>query len=206
MTTSHALVFSGTRWKTARLVSAGSTVFEVAASGHGRKWQTNIALGFWRDFPSLPLANADAVVAFVKRYGDPFGYLDRGEVMHTGHWKNLQALLGTAANAWKAPGPDGVSRISADPRRRQLAEWFLRDDPMPLVKEVEPMFDPNGAPRVVLRAKSLATFMCLSALASVDRHVPMRRCAHCGSWFEVTRVDARFCSSSCRSFHSQQKE
>ena len=34
----------------------------------------------------------------------------------------------------------------------------------------------------------------------------LRRCDHCRSWFEANRKDARFCSGSCRSFHSQQKE
>ena len=144
-------------------------------------------------------------MAFVRRYGDPDGALDRGEAMHTGDWKNLKALLGTAASAWEPAGADGVSRVAADPKRLKLAEWFLRDDPMPVLKDTETAFDPHG-PRTVVRAKSLAMFMCLSALSAIDRRVPMRRCEHCGSWLELTRKDSRFCSGTCRSLHSQHKE
>ena len=221
MAADNTLMFSGTRWQTARAVHVGasliarsdggrimrgSTLVEVAASGHGRKWETDVSLGFWRDFVELPLDNADAIVGFTSRYGDPYGALDRGEVMHTGGWKNLKALLGTAASAWEPAGPDGVSQVAADPQRRKLAEWFLRDDPMPLLKETEPVLDPHGGPRVVLRAKSLSAFMCLSALSALDRRVPMRRCERCGSWLELNRKDSRFCSGTCRSLHSQHKE
>ena len=219
MAASNTLIFAGTRWQTARVVHvgstlvqtarggvrAGSTLIEVAASGHGRKWETDIALAFWRDFHDLPLDDVDAVADFVRRRGDPYGALDRGEVMHTGHWKNLQALLGTAASAWEPAGQDGVSQVAADPKRLKLAEWFLRDNPMPGVKDAEPMLDPHG-PRIVVRARKLATFMCLSALSAVARRVPMRRCEHCGSWLELTRKDSRFCSGTCRSLHSQHKE
>jgi len=186
-----------------RVVRAGSTLVEVAASGHGRKWTTNIALAFWRDFTDLPLDDVDAIAGFVRRRGDPYGALDRGEVMHTGHWKNLQALLGTAVSAWEPAGRDGVSRVAADTKRLKLAEWFLSDDPAPILKDTETVLDPHSEPRVVLRAKSLATFMCLSALSAIERRVPMRRCAHCGSWLELNRKDSRFCSGTCRSLYAQ---
>jgi hypothetical protein len=203
MAASNTLIFLGTRWQTARVVRAGSALVEIIASGHGRQWETDIALGFWRDFYDLSLDDVDAITAFVRRRGDPYGSLDRGEVMHTGHWKNLKALLGTAASAWESAGQDGVSQVAADPKRLKLAEWFLRDDPMPVLKDTETVFDPHG-PRTVVRAKSLATFMCLSALSAIDRRVPMRRCEHCGSWLELNRKDSRFCSGACRSLHSQQ--
>jgi hypothetical protein len=219
MTADNTLMFSGTRWQTAQVVHVGSslvavrgerivrgsTLVEVAASGHGRKWETDTTLGFWRDFTELPLDDGGAVVAFVRRYGDPDGFLDRGEVMHTGHWKNLKALLGTAASAWEPAGQDGVSLVAADPKRLKLAEWFLRDNPTGVLKDVEPMLDPHG-PRIVVRARTLATFMCLSALSAVARRVPMRRCGHCESWLELNRKDSRFCSGTCRSLHAQRKE
>jgi hypothetical protein len=205
MTASDTLIFAGTRWQTARIAQASSTLFEVAASGRGRAWETDTALGFWRDFAELPLDDGDAVVAFIRRYGDPYGALDRGEAMHTGHWKNLKALIGTAASAWEPAGPDGVSQVATDPKRLKLAEWFLRDNPAPVMKDVEPMLDPHG-PHIVVRAKSLATFMCLSALSAVARRVPMRRCQHCGAWLELNRRDSRFCSGACRALHSQRKE
>jgi hypothetical protein len=221
MTTDNTLIFVGTRWQTARVVHvgsslvagtgpgrvirAGSTLVEIAASGHGRKWETSTTLGFWRDFTELPLDDVDAITAFIRRYGDPYGALDRFEVTHTGHWKNLKALLGTAADAWEPVGQDGVSQVAADPRRLKLAERFLRDDPMPILKDTETALDPHG-PRAVLRAKSLATYMCLSALKAVERRIPMRRCDHCRSWLELNRKDSRFCSGTCRSLHAQHKE
>jgi hypothetical protein len=181
-------------------------IFEVAASGHGRQWQTDTALGFWRDFYDLSLDDGDAITAFIRRYGDPYGGLDRGEVTHTGYWKSLKALLGTAASAWEPAGQDGVSRVTGEPKRLALAEWFLRDNPTPVLQDAEPALDPLGGPRTVLRAKSLATFMCLSALSAIERRIPMRRCEHCGSWLELNRKDARFCSGTCRSLHAQHKE
>ena len=76
MTTDNTLIFVGTRWQTARVVHvgsslvagtgpgrvirAGSTLVEIAASGHGRKWETSTTLGFWRDFTELPLDDVDA--------------------------------------------------------------------------------------------------------------------------------------------------
>jgi hypothetical protein len=203
MAAGNTLIFTGTRWQTARAVRVGSTLVEVAANGHGRKWQTTTALGFWRDFYALPLDDVDAIAGFVCRRGDPYGGLDRGEVMHTGHWRNLQALLGAAASAWEPAGADGVSQVAVDPKRLELAEWFLRDDPMPVLRDTETALDPHGGPRVVLRATSLAAFMCLSALSAIERRVPMRRCEHCGSWLELNRKDSRFCSGTCRSLHAQ---
>lgn len=215
MAGSNTLIFSGIRWQTAQVVHvgssrvqtaggvrAGSTLVEIAASGHGRKWETDIALAFWRDFTDLPLDDVHAITDFVRRRGDPHGALDRGEVTHTGHWGNLQALLGTAARAWEPAGADGASLVTANPKRLKEAEWFLRDNPAPVMNDTETALDPHG-PRAVLRAKSLATFMCLSALSAVERRVPMRRCDHCGSWLELSRKDARFCSGTCRSLHSQ---
>ena len=218
-TPSNTLIFSGVRWQTARVVHvgstlvqtaggvrAGSTLVEVAATGHGRKWETNVSLGFWRDFYDLPLDDVDAIVGFIRRYGDPYGALDRDKATHTGSWGNLKALLSTAASAWEPVGVDGVSLVAADPKRLKLAEWFLRDDPMPLLKETKLALDPHGGPRVVLRPTSLAAFMCLSALSALERRVPMRRCEHCGSWLELNRKDSRFCSGTCRSLHAQGKE
>ena len=223
MTTSNTLIFEGTRWQTARAVHVGptlvtdghgrertisvdSTWVEIAASGRGRRWETETSLGFWRDFYELPPGNIDALVAFVRRYGDPYGALDRGDpTTQTTHWKSLQALLGTAASAWEPVDSDGVSQVAADPKRLKLAEWFLRDNPAPVLQDVESAFDPHS-PRLVVRAKTLATFMLLSALSAVARRVSMRHCDYCNSWMEINRGNARFCSGSCRSLYSQHKE
>jgi hypothetical protein len=146
------------------------------------------------------------VLGFIQRRGDPFGFLDAGEETHTGHWTNLQALLLTAAQAWEPAGTNGVSRIAADTKRIRLAEHFLKSDPKPFLDHVKPVLDPAGGPRIIaLRAETLAAFMVFSAASTIERRVPMRRCEHCASWLEFTRNDARFCSASCRSLHSQQQ-
>jgi hypothetical protein len=204
MTSDSTLIFEGTRWQKARAVPAGSMLFEVTATGRGRKWSTNTTLGFWRTFSETPLDDGEAIAAFVQRYGDPHGMLDAGEPMHTGHWKNLSALLGVAARAWEPEDKHGVSHFSSDPQRNQLAQWHLRDEQAPLLKDAQPIFDPSGGTNVVLRASRLASFMALSAASAIERRIPMRRCQHCGHWLEMDRRDKRFCSSSCRSFHSQQ--
>jgi hypothetical protein len=174
------------------------TIFTIAASGHGRRWSAAQPEGFWRDFVEINLNDAGAVLRFMRRRGDPDGLLDVGAETHTGHWNNLAALLGTAARAYEPEGADGISRFTTDPQRIKLAEWFLKDADSGLLKAVEPMLDPSGRPRVVFRAKTLAAFMVLSAANAVEQRTPMRRCAHCGSWFYVGRSDAQFCSGSCR--------
>lgn len=205
MTADHRVIFSGKRWQTARCRHVGTTgLFELATTGHGREWECPSAEGFWRSFANLNLSDGSAIETFVQQRGDPYGELPNPT--HTGHWKNLQALLGTAARAWEPEDRHGVSRITTDRKRLRLAEHFLRDNPVPLLREVEPVLDPRGGPRVILRASSLASFMTLSAASAIERRIPMRRCLHCDSWLEINRRDARFCSSSCRAFHSLQKK
>jgi hypothetical protein len=181
------------------------TIFTIVASGHGRHWSATHPEGFWRDFVEINLNDASAVPQFVRRRGDPDGFLDAGAgTTNTGSWNNLAALLGTAARAYEPEGADGISRFTTDPQRIKQAEWFLRDADIGLLKAIEPVVDPSGRPRVVLRAKTLATFMALSAANAVEQRTPMRCCAHCGSWFFLGRSDAQFCSGSCRaaSFNS----
>jgi hypothetical protein len=223
MVTEQKLIFSGTRWQAAQVTGSepvrfrafprGSgpappsrTIFTLTASGHGRGWSTDQPLAFWRDFAKIDLNSANAVLDFVRRRGDPFGFLDAGEETHTGHWANLKALLQVAAQAWEPPGARCVSRITADAKRVKLAEHFLESDPKPFLADVKPVLDPAGGARIVLHVETLAAFMVLSAASAIERRVPMRRCDHCGSWLEFTRRDTRFCSASCRSLHSQQRK
>ena len=76
MASDNTLIFEGTRWQTARAVRAGSTLFEITATGRGRKWSTDTTLGFWRTFSELPLNDGEAIAGFVQRYGDPWDQLD----------------------------------------------------------------------------------------------------------------------------------
>jgi hypothetical protein len=216
MVAGQKLIFLGMRWQVARIAGElpmrthpradhpPRTIFTVAASGRGRRWSTDQPLAFWRDFAEIDLNSADAVLGFVQRRGDPFSVLDAGGETHTGHWTNLKALLLTAAQAWDSAGANGVSRIAADTKRIRLAEHFLKSDPRPFLDQVK-LVPADDGPPIALRAETLAAFMVLSAADAVERRVPMRRCDHCASWLEFTRNDARFCSASCRSLHSQQQ-
>jgi hypothetical protein len=215
MASGATLIFSGTRWPAARVSDRTSlvfkphreprTIFTLTAAGHGRRWEATEPQAFWRDFAEADFSDASAVTAFVQRRGDPEGLLDTSaRQTHTGTWTNLKALLGTAAKAWEPADKRGVSRFTADLERVRLAEWFLRDNPAPILTDLEPVLDPSG--RVpVFRAKTLASFMAVSAVYALARRLPMRKCEHCGSWLELIRKDARFCSASCRSLHSQQQ-
>jgi len=67
-------------------------------------------------------------------------------------------ILGAAASAWEPVGDDGVNRVTTDAKRLGVAEWFMRDADIPLLKEVEPAFDPNGGPDNTTRTMSQELF------------------------------------------------
>ena len=58
----------------------------------------------------------------------------------------------------------------------------------------------------VLRPKSLASYMAISAAASLYRRAQMRTCARCGSWFEFVRAHAQFWQSQLPVDLARQKE
>jgi hypothetical protein len=179
-------------------------IFTLAASGHGRRWSATRPQGFWRDFTELDPADAEAVTAFVRRRGDPDGLLDASTETHTGYWYNLYSVLCTAAQAWEPEDAAGISRLTTERDRLQYANLFVRNLEY-VAKDLEPVLDPAG-PGFAFRARTLAAFMTASAASALERHIAFRRCDHCRSWFEVNRKDARFCSGSCRSFHSQKEK
>jgi hypothetical protein len=205
MTTSGALLFSGTRWQAAQVRRLGPELFELTTGGRGRRWEATEPEGFWRTLAELDIDSGKQVRSFVRRHGDPFGQLAADAPQHTGHWKNLAALLGVAARAWEPPGRDGVSRLTRDRDRLGEAMYFLRDAEMPLLKGVEPTVYPTDG-SIVLRATSLAAFMAVSASMHLQQRVAMRQCQHCRTWLAIGRSDTRFCSASCRVYHSQKRK
>jgi hypothetical protein len=223
MAIGDTLVFEGRRWPAAQITAAtpmvlrtyphdldyrppSRTIFKLGATGRGRRWSSTHPAGFWRDFAGLEIGKAESVVAFVRRRGDPEGLLDVGAETNTASWGNLSALLCTAARAWEPENADGVSRLTADEGRLREANYFLRGADLPVAKDLEAVPDPTGGPGFAFRARTLATFMLASAASGLERRVDMRRCDHCGAWLERIRRDTRFCSSSCRSLHSQQRD
>jgi hypothetical protein len=223
MAIGDTLVFEGIAWPAARVVNSAPmsfrtyphdgdyrpeprTIFTLATTGRGRRWSTTRPQGFWRDFATLEFDDAEAVTAFVRRRGDPAGLLDVGAETNTGTWSNLGAVLRTAAVAWEETDAKGLSRFATDPMWLRDANNFLRYADFPIVKDLEAVRDPAGGPGFAFRARSLGTFMAVSAASALERRVAMRRCDHCRSWFEALRRDAKFCSASCRAFQSQKKE
>ena len=112
----------------------------------------------------------------------------------------LHVTLGNLSRAWAPPDSEGISVIDPDPARWNEFEIIWRTHTSPWwLGELELIPDPDHRRPFVLRPKTLAAYMAISAAASLYRKAKMRRCAHCGSWFEFVRAHAQFCSLSCRS-------
>jgi hypothetical protein len=216
----HAILYDGTSWPTAEVVArhplvtkfappAGHEVrpgfiFTLTATGKGKEWSTTRPLAFWRDFTAVAHHDSEAVVpmlAFVRRWGDPRGKINgKDGAAESWDWLVLTASLLHIAQAWDAPDADGVSYYGNDLARLREAHAHWRNFLFPnfIQGDVEFEVDPAGGTDLVVRAKTLAAFMGLSASSAMARAVPMRRCQYCTGWFELGRRDARFCSASCR--------
>jgi hypothetical protein len=184
--------------------------FEFVASGQGQAWSSDRSLGFWRSYASLhwrDRAIGQPALRFIQRHGDPFGNLDRGETSSIAPWFPLMIGLDWISKAWDPPGPDGISRLSADRDRHKFAEHALRELAPPDEKglpEIELIAQGRG---LVPRATSLAAFMAASAASALQRGVAMRQCRYsaCTDWFELGRADAVYCSGSCQAADSKQR-
>jgi hypothetical protein len=223
MVAGNKVVYSGTGWPAADIVRSTKAafgaylvatgprpptraVFTLATTGRGRGWEAAKTEGFWRDLGELDFDDQRAVLALVCRRGDPAGILSPREQTHTGHWVDLAALLAIAARAWEPVDASGVSCVTKDRHRLQQAKHFTDDKlALQILKDdLEVIPDPAGG--LALRACTLAAFMVVSAVSALERCVPMRRCAHCTSWFELARADARFCCDSCRALNAQRAQ
>jgi hypothetical protein len=225
MTIGDTLIFSGVRWQTVRVVgiermkpfrsmvvpeepARARVVFTLAISGHGRPWSATEPQGFWRSFAEIDLIKGDeaAVVAFVRRFGDPAGRLGPGTQTDTASWIPSIAWLGEVAKAWEPPDADGLSSPTKDLARLRRGNRALQDVLLSRsAQEIDVTLHPAGRPGLVMRPVTLRAFMHASASSALNRGVPLRRCGYCQTWFEARRRDARFCSPSCRTFHSEQK-
>jgi hypothetical protein len=224
----HTIFYAGTSWPTAEVVARYPIVtkfvpsgaqqvrqafnFTLAATGKGKAWSTTRPLALWRDFTALAHHDAEAeakALAFVRRWGDPKGEInDKDGKTESFDWVVLTASLFHIAQVWSAPDADGVSHYGNDLARLREAHSYWRQFLLPnfIRADVELEVDPAGGTDLVLRAKTLAAFMGLSASSAMARAVPMRRCQYCTSWFELGRRDARFCSASCRAHAHASKQ
>jgi hypothetical protein len=182
----------------------------ISTTGDGRSWKPEITDGTWRDLADLDLDSFPDCTAFVRRRGDPHGLLKKSgtepgsgfNYVNTSQWLYLAEGLRAAANAWDAPGEDGISRVTTDPARLRDAAGFL-DLPgaAHALKSLALTRDPEGSLGLALTTTSPAAFLVASAAAALQRRADMRHCRHCQGWFEITRSDVRFCSASCRATH-----
>ncbi|GLR90949.1 hypothetical protein GCM10007857_76650 [Bradyrhizobium iriomotense] len=172
----------------------------MRACGKGKPWSTTQPLGFWRDFVDLDLDDAEAVIALIKRRGDPLGHIDgkNGET-ESGLWFGLCGHLRNMAEGWEAEDANRVSHLTDDPGRlNHVTQWWRHFALPHYANEISLTVDPQGSTLPALLPKTLGAYMILSAGSAFARRSPMRRCDHCHSWFELKRSDARFCTASCR--------
>jgi hypothetical protein len=190
--------------------------YDLAPAGTGRRYQARGAAGWWRDLAVMDTNDREQVLAFLARRGDPAGRLEQAALNaarqrlgqplgedprpSTGEWFNLIVTVKTIAKAWSPPGKDGVSIID-DPARWNDAK-AMWNDPAGFgagwLGELERVPDPEERRPLILRPKTLAAYMAVSAAFSLFRRAQMRTCARCGSWFEFTKAHARYCCVSCR--------
>jgi|GEM_PF-2108051 len=206
--------FSTWAWPAASVVSTSKSLgreevlpfrhyvwsFALRAHGKGKSWSTTRPLGFWRDLADIDLDDAERVTAFVKRRGDPLGRIDgKDGESESGLWLELRGHLHQIAGGWETEDANGVSHRANDPgRSNHVTQWWRHFALPHYADQISVTVDPHGSTMPALLPKTLGAYMILSAGSAFARKVPMRRCDHCHSWFELKRSDARFCTASCR--------
>src|SRR5262245_28154143 len=128
------LNYSGVAWPSAQVVSADPVefkslppapglpvepppepwlVFEIAAAGPEKPWQANRPQAFWRTLsefvPGTDPSLGERVAAFVRRFG-PFRDPTSDAPLVTLSDHPVQGFFRHVAQAWEAPGDDGLSR------------------------------------------------------------------------------------------------
>lgn len=208
-----ALVFTGTRYRTVHVQQLSGFGIHKIEAGRPLRYEANGPEAWWRDLAELDFNSADAISRFVNRRGDPSDTLEREGISNSTRFHLLASGLREVAEAWDAPGEDGLShagdpsRIEAAMRRLSaLASELPSPDGRNVVVPDNGLigFDVilSGAPPLGLsiRARTLAAYLYASASHCLTERIAMRRCNHCLCWFDASsrRAGARFCSASCR--------
>lgn len=151
------------------------------------------------------------VETFLKRHGDPAGGLDRGTVAaavgDTFEWGLLIERLRMVAEAWDEPNERGISSMSRDKYRLEIADKALRLQLSGGVdgeirNEIDIQYTDRG---LTLRPQTLRAFMTISAASARERGISMKKCLYCSDWFELRRSDAVYCSPSCQATDHKRK-
>ena len=198
--------------------------YDFAPEGSGRRYRSRGAVAWWRDLAAMNTNDRDQVLAFLARRGDPSGAMELAALNAartrlgqplgedpkpgTGQWFGIKSTLAGIAWAWSPPDSDGISRID-DPAKWADAKVMWHDrlgEGAGWLTGLELVTDPEERRPFILRPRTLAAYLAVSAASSLYRRADMRTCARCGSWLEINKAHARFCSVSCRTLaHSNRR-
>ena len=192
----------------ARLLAfeAGFVIITVIG-GKGRRWTPEPNDASWRDMAEPDLNDFHLSAHFVQRRGDPYGLFKVGTDIATSQWVYLAEALRIASTAWQPPDTAGTSYPTT--KRAELVEagrFLQHAGAVPMLATMTVIPNSSGV-GLALSTPSLAGFLIGRAALALANPQPVRRCAECGFWFEVSRVrrQPRFCSSSCRATHHEKE-
>lgn len=196
------LFWGGHAWPAAQIVGRTGEDFIFKTTGKGRFIQFREPAAWWRNFSEIDLNDADAVIGFVRRRGDPFGVLSPTNETDSSRWFEILAPLELAASRWtrnrtgtSACEHGHVGFISALAACSEFREGV----------DYRPQALDEGFSLAIL-PQTLAGFMITSAILHLQNRVDMAVCQQCGDWFVERRRGTQFCSASCRAASSTSKK
>ncbi len=187
------LNWKGRAWPAAEIVGRTGQDFIFKTSGRGRPIELAGPAAWWRNFSELDFDDANAVIGFVRRRGDPSGVLSPTAQSDSSRWFEIAAPLKLASTCWTRNRVDGSTCVPQTGFMDALAasrEFRERINYVPHIWD--------GAFSVRLNAETLAAFMITSAILHLHGRVDMAVCRQCGDWFELKRRGSMYCSPSCR--------
>jgi hypothetical protein len=172
-------------------------------TGTGRSWTPEPVDATWRSFADLDLYSPRECAAFVRHRGEPFATIRRTPFhINIVEWPLLKRALLPGSLLWGEPDKNGISY----PLDRPTGARLLFDDPyaVSMAKNLIVVPHPSGV-GLAIKAPTLAAYLIARAALAIENPLPMRRCLHCGYWFEIRRIlrEPSFCSASCRALNHQ---
>ncbi len=192
---------------------AALSALEIRARGGGKPFYVDGAAAWWRNFAEVDVQDADSVLGFVRRHGDPLGELETQGFTDTSEWQEIRRPLHLAAACWqkdtdisRAIGSDTAKLLAFN----ALAGWRQLTADIALAPSViEHQLSPKfSRPEFTFgfRVKTAATLMVLSALSHLQSGIEMAKCQQCGDWFHLYRRGSKFCSNSCRAINAKARK
>jgi hypothetical protein len=180
--------------------------FSVPPGKHAKSLSGFLCKSWWRRFVELDFRDPIQILNWCRRHGDPFAMPPDYVPVDTARWPALAALLKPAAELW-LPRGEGVEAPSDDPAIRAaiLKNLFVQPwirEAIDLQMKVD---EPLGGIEVQPTVRTIAAFMAWSAIYDIHHRHSHKRCDWCSDWFHPARLDARFCTPSCRQAAHQAK-